>query len=326
VSNYAGQAGGGVYVPTAPSPSAVVYSILWANWAPSSPQLYWGGIVNWGLGGSDIDGGYGGSMNSDPQFARLPSPGADATWGTPDDDYGDLRLRITSPCLDRPGVTGPVTDITGDDRNVDLSRMKLGRNMDMGAYEHQLTSATGKFIPDAPRPVVQIEFDVDLDTTTLTADDLSLVNLTTGQTIDVTAKSSVTYDPATRSARWAFASPLPDGTYRGFMEQYCVFDPINQSALLRDLQFNFVSLAGDANGDRTVNGSDLAILAMNWGGTGRVFSQGDFNYDTKVDAADLAILSRNWQKSVWMNILTPAPPPATRAPTRTPTRVAKLVL
>jgi hypothetical protein len=195
----------------------------------------------------------------------------------------------------------------------------------MGAYEHQLTSATGKFIPDAPHPVVQVEFDVDLDTTTLTADDLSLVNLTTGETIDVASKSIVTYDPATRSARWVFSAPLPDGNYRGFLQQYCVFDTINQSALLRDLQFDFVSLAGDANGDRSVNAADLAILAMNWGGSGRVFSQGDFNYDTKVDAADLAILSRNWQKSVWMNALMPAPP-VVRAPTRTPVRVVTLVL
>ena len=39
-------------------------------------------------------------INLDPQFMRSPSPGADGTWTTADDDYGDLRLQFTSPRVD----------------------------------------------------------------------------------------------------------------------------------------------------------------------------------------------------------------------------------
>ncbi len=49
--------------------------------------------------GSDIFGSYAGSNNLigvDPGFVRNPSAGADGTWGTPDDDYGDLHLASKS--------------------------------------------------------------------------------------------------------------------------------------------------------------------------------------------------------------------------------------
>ena len=44
--------------------------------------------------------------------------------------------------------------------------------------------------------------------------------------------------------------------------------------------------AGDANRDRTVDISDLGILATNWQGSGKTFVQGDFNYDGIVDISD----------------------------------------
>lgn len=47
-------------------------------------------------------GGYNGTANSstDPLLIRLPSSGPDTLWGTPDDDYGDLRLLPNSPAID----------------------------------------------------------------------------------------------------------------------------------------------------------------------------------------------------------------------------------
>ncbi len=56
--------------------------------------------------------------------------------------------------------------------------------------------------------------------------------------------------------------------------------------------------AGDANRDRTVDISDLGILATNWQGSGKTFVQGDFNYDGIVDISDLGILATNWQKTL----------------------------
>lgn len=40
-----------------------------------------------------------GNIHADPRFIRNPSPGADNTWGTPDDNFGDLHLRPGSPAV-----------------------------------------------------------------------------------------------------------------------------------------------------------------------------------------------------------------------------------
>ena len=60
------------------------------------------------------------------------------------------------------------------------------------------------------------------------------------------------------------------------------------------------TLDGDANLDRTVNFSDLVILAQNYNLAGRNFTHGDFDYspDGKVDFADLVILAQAYNKSL----------------------------
>ena len=94
----------------------------------------------------DVQDGYTGTgnINADPQFVRNPSPGPDGTWGTADDDYGDLRLQPTSPCIDAgqnsavpPGTT---TDLAGNPRFVNAPGIvDTGSGtppiVDMGAYE-----------------------------------------------------------------------------------------------------------------------------------------------------------------------------------------------
>jgi hypothetical protein len=65
-------------------------------------------------------------------FVRSPDPGPDGTWDGVDDDYGDLRLRGGSPCIDAgdPGFVAQPgeTDLDGQ------ARVLCGR-VDMGAYE-----------------------------------------------------------------------------------------------------------------------------------------------------------------------------------------------
>jgi autotransporter-associated beta strand protein/predicted outer membrane repeat protein len=83
---------------------------------------------------SDVRGGLGGTgnINADPRFVRNPGDGGDG-WGVGNnDDFGDLRLRCDSPCINAgsnaaipPGVT---TDRDGNARIV-------GATVDMGAYE-----------------------------------------------------------------------------------------------------------------------------------------------------------------------------------------------
>jgi len=86
-----------------------------------------------------IDGG--GNVDLDPMFVRSPDDGSDG-WGddpaTPDldesmnDDYGDLRLQPSSPCInagDPDFVRQPgETDLDGHAR-------VLCERVDMGAYE-----------------------------------------------------------------------------------------------------------------------------------------------------------------------------------------------
>ena len=62
-------------------------------------------------------------------------------------------------------------------------------------------------------------------------------------------------------------------------------------------------IAGDANGDGKVDGSDVTILAGNWqkgvsDGLTASWEEGDFNGDGKVDGSDVTILAGNWQSGV----------------------------
>lgn len=150
--------------------------------------------------------------------------------------------------------------------------------------------------------------------------DLLLQNLTTGQTV---ASTAMTYSPGT--AKWTSPTPLADGNYRATLAVGSVKDS-SGNTFTQDYTFDFFVFAGDANHDRTVDVNDLYIMATNWFGTGKTFSQGDFNYDGVVDGKDLGILSVRWQQR-----LDPPPPPAqplpalvasssiraTRAPART---------
>jgi hypothetical protein len=88
-----------------------------------------------------------GNINADPHFMRNPSPGADGFWGTPDDDYGDLRLQLASPAIDAGNnaalPSGVLTDLLGYPRFVDIHSVPdTGSGsppiVDMGAYEAQI--------------------------------------------------------------------------------------------------------------------------------------------------------------------------------------------
>ncbi len=79
---------------------------------------------------SCIQGGFAGTGNidQDPFFEAVPNPGADG-WGTPDDDYGDLRLFLGSPCNDA-GLSAAVppdsTDLDGDTNTAEQTPRDLG--------------------------------------------------------------------------------------------------------------------------------------------------------------------------------------------------------
>ena len=57
-------------------------------------------------------------------------------------------------------------------------------------------------------------------------------------------------------------------------------------------------LNGDANLSGSVDGSDFALLAGNFGTTGRAWGQGDFNADGRVDGSDFALLAGNFGRNL----------------------------
>ncbi len=103
-------------------------------------------------------------LEAEPLFARSPHAGADATWGTPDDDYGDLALQQDSPALDagQDELLPPDTFDLDEDGNtteplpLDFARAirMAGTDVDLGAYERPPSVAID---PEATQPEFHVE-------------------------------------------------------------------------------------------------------------------------------------------------------------------------
>ena len=79
-----------------------------------------------------------GNIDLDAKFVRAASAGADKEWGTVDDDWGDLRLRHDSPCIDTGSDALVPADIA--EEIAGLLRFADGNGddatiVDMGAHE-----------------------------------------------------------------------------------------------------------------------------------------------------------------------------------------------
>ncbi|HBO44349.1 MAG TPA: hypothetical protein DD670_10540 [Planctomycetaceae bacterium] len=83
-------------------------------------------------------------IGTDPGFIRNPSPGGDGVWGTADDDFGELRLRIDSPAVNA-GSNALAVDAWGNRLTVDLDGNPRisGPSVDIGAYEYQFPRLPG---------------------------------------------------------------------------------------------------------------------------------------------------------------------------------------
>src|SRR5207244_9651041 len=66
----------------------------------------------------------------------------------------------------------------------------------------------------------------------------------------------------------------------------------NTSVLVR------YTASGDANLSGTVDTIDFNLLAANFSGSGKRWTQGDFNYDTFVDTVDFNLLASNFSFTV----------------------------
>ncbi|OHB76957.1 MAG: hypothetical protein A2W31_10775, partial [Planctomycetes bacterium RBG_16_64_10] len=133
-ANSARESGGGIY-----SRGALTAhnSIVALNKATSDEDL---GILRGSVTG---EAGFN-LIGVDPHFVRNPSSGADGTWGTADDDYGDLRLTDHSPAIDTGSNDLVPPDLVTD---LDGAARIYGPRVDIGAYEYQGPPAAGRETP-----------------------------------------------------------------------------------------------------------------------------------------------------------------------------------
>ncbi|MGQ0628158.1 MAG: FG-GAP-like repeat-containing protein, partial [Phycisphaerales bacterium] len=124
-SALSGQGAGGIFMNSNTAQIVMTNSIVVGNRSPSGSVEQQQFRLGPTAGSLQIDrsiiegwtGSLGGTGNNglDPLFRRIPSPGLDTVWGTPDDDYGDLRLTNGSPAID----TGDSTDVPPDTYDID---------------------------------------------------------------------------------------------------------------------------------------------------------------------------------------------------------------
>jgi hypothetical protein len=195
----------------------------------------------------------------------------------------------------------------------------IGKN-DAGAWQTDADATTATWTVDATSPQIGgSTFNYHLAQQSIVlyfreaiepvdVGDLTLVNTTSGQTIDPAA-ISVVYDPTAKTETIAFpgfaSGHLPDGDYvmtlaAGDVKDLAgnALDGNSDGTGGDDFTFKFYQLGGDATRDRKVDFNDLVRLAQNYNTTGKVWPDGDFNGDGAVDFSDLVILAQNYNTAL----------------------------
>jgi hypothetical protein len=158
------------------------------------------------------------------------------------------------------------------------------------AAAHEMSYAPGRLL---------FRLDRHADSGSFTAADIEIRNVDTGRVINPELLTSYTASSMTATA--TFAGPrgtaLADGNYRLTLRGGGVTD-LAGYPFAGDAVVDFFVLAGDVNRDRSVDGTDFALLAANFGKTAMTFGQGDLNGDERVDGADFSILATNFGRTV----------------------------
>jgi phosphoheptose isomerase len=150
------------------------------------------------------------------------------------------------------------------------------------------------------RQAVAVTFSEPLDPATVSATDLSALNLDNSST---PVANSVVLSAGNTIATWIFntsGSFISDGDYQFTLPAGAVSDVAGNALAASHVVSGagIFFLAGDANRDRVVNLADFNVLASNFGQPNRMFSQGDFNYDSLVNLADFNILASRFGTSL----------------------------
>lgn len=136
----------------------------------------------------------------------------------------------------------------------------------------------------------------------LSVTDFSLLNLSTSQNVPLDGYAIQAIGGFAYTLSPPPGTSLPDAVYRLTINPGGITDDSGNSLLASSIPgpLEFHVLAGDADRNRTVDFSDLLILAQNYGQSGRTFSQGNFDYSAggQVDFADLLLLAQRYGTSV----------------------------
>jgi hypothetical protein len=244
------------------------------------------------------------NINVNPYLVRSPSPGSDGTWGTVDDDYGNLHLEPAVFPMPRPidgGLNAAVpagitTDLAGKPRFIDYPGANAGVLVDMGAYEQQpiLAVSSGAFSYQQGLSISMV-FNAVIMGSSVSAGDLQLFNQ--GNQNNYFPTSGFAPGGQTRQATWILSNTLPDGNYVATLPAGSVNDTAG-NPMPEAFSMPFFILSADANRDRIVDTQDFNALAANFGGSSKVFSQGNFDYDSggNVDSMDFDLLVAQYGK------------------------------
>lgn len=179
-------------------------------------------------------------------------------------------------------VSGSANDsTTGNFSNVAISHLVAGSP----------TVSANPLLFETDPLTFDLQFSEDVGAT-LDAGDFAVTLLGTGIVTPTFA-----YDANLQRARLSFTSPAADGNYRVTVNSAGVQDVAGNS-LIGTNTFDFFFLNGDMNRDRKVNTQDFNLLAANFGGAERVFSQGDLNFNGLVDSTDFNLFLSQYGKSL----------------------------
>jgi regulation of enolase protein 1 (concanavalin A-like superfamily) len=165
---------------------------------------------------------------------------------------------------------------------------------------------------------LRVTFNNDVGAS-LSADALKASPLAGGPDL---APTGVTWDPATRTATFTFATDFADGDYRATVSAAGIEDAAGLP-MPADAAFDFFAMLGDITGDRRVDFDDLVVIAQNYDApTGQTFATGDLTGDGAVDFNDLTLLAQRYDQALPPPLM-PVAPPAEASPASPPAAAAE---
>ena len=177
VGNSGGYGGGGIYgsgiLTVMSSTIAANYAYVGGGVAFSGSRTISNSIL-WGNAGGNISGGISAGdrnlIGIDPRFVRNPDQGPDGTWGTEDDDLGDIRLTGQSPAIDygrNDLLPSDDFDLDADGNSaepipwdLDGNERMYGSAVDCGPFELQEEIAPGREAPSFNVTTAEDSFDL----------------------------------------------------------------------------------------------------------------------------------------------------------------------